>query len=793
MDIISHRQKCIKLADSSEHGWRVVQEYEAHPLAENSDDEKKIYRAQVQADRKIRQERRSRSRRYQPYSVPSTANGSKTDTAQHQSGAVGRKPGTCFRCGKPGHWRADCLVQNVQSEKNVQISRFVSNVLSVENNDTSGVLDSKANMTLNEKSQETVSNIEALRKREQTVSLPVGRLRSCLNHWEKSGASSFILDVVENGYKLPFKTLPKPVELGNNKSARDNADFVSREIQNLLLKGCIREVPTAPTVINPLTVAINRVGKKRLVLDCRHLNLELFKYKCCFENQSIAKDIFSKGDYLFTFDIKGAYHHIMIFPEHTVYLGFAWVENGVKRYFVYVVLPFGISTAGLIFTKVLRVCVSKWRNTGINIVVFLDDRLGGAGSFEASVRAANFVRQDLINFGSLLADDKCHWIPCMTATWLGFEWSTFKGTVKVSDERIERAISVLNELISLFSSGSVFMPVKKIACLVGHIISMQSVIGTNVRLHSRALYDCVSARATWDAPVKFTCSGLSEMIFWPENLKKFNCSYLRDKGECLSNAFDGEKENGDVEYTNVFVDASGSGFGGFIEGIEGSEIAGSWLSHERILSSTWRELESVYRIMSSCPEVLLSRKVIVNTDNKNVSSILKIGSKKPYLHEVSIKLHEFCVKNCIEMIPKWVPRTDNFVADHLSRCSDSDDWSISDFIFTTLENKWGLHTVDRFVCHYNAKCEVFNSRFWCPGTSGIDAFSVSWVGENNWVVPPPRLLSKCLNKIELEKSICTVVLPCWKSAPFWPKLFNGEKGDRAKMEFLTAGPYPLDL
>ena len=295
MDILSHRQKCIKLADSSEHGWRVVQEYEAHPLAENSNDKKKIYPAQVQADRKIRQERRSRSRRYQPYSVPSTADGSKTDTAQPQSGAVGRKPGTCFRCSKPGHWRADCLIQNVQSEKNVQISRFVSNVLSVENNDTSGVLDSKANMTLNEKSQETVSNIEALRKREQTVSSPVGRLRSCLNHWEKSGASSFILDVVENGYKLPFKTLPKPVELGNNKSARDNADFVSSEIQNLLLKGCIREVPTAPTVINPLTVAINRAGKKRLVLDCRHLNLELFKYKCCFKKPVCSKGYFFKG------------------------------------------------------------------------------------------------------------------------------------------------------------------------------------------------------------------------------------------------------------------------------------------------------------------------------------------------------------------------------------------------------------------------------------------------------------------------------------------------------------------
>lgn len=33
-----HRQKLIKLADSSDLGWRIVQEYEAHILADNSEE-----------------------------------------------------------------------------------------------------------------------------------------------------------------------------------------------------------------------------------------------------------------------------------------------------------------------------------------------------------------------------------------------------------------------------------------------------------------------------------------------------------------------------------------------------------------------------------------------------------------------------------------------------------------------------------------------------------------------------------------------------------------------------------
>ena len=42
IEILSHRQKIVKLADTSEQGWKVVQEYEANPLAEDSDEEKKI-------------------------------------------------------------------------------------------------------------------------------------------------------------------------------------------------------------------------------------------------------------------------------------------------------------------------------------------------------------------------------------------------------------------------------------------------------------------------------------------------------------------------------------------------------------------------------------------------------------------------------------------------------------------------------------------------------------------------------------------------------------------------------
>ena len=47
--LVKERQKLILLADKSQYGRKTVQEYLQHELAEDSDDEKKIYRAESRA------------------------------------------------------------------------------------------------------------------------------------------------------------------------------------------------------------------------------------------------------------------------------------------------------------------------------------------------------------------------------------------------------------------------------------------------------------------------------------------------------------------------------------------------------------------------------------------------------------------------------------------------------------------------------------------------------------------------------------------------------------------------
>ena len=60
---VQKRQKLIKLADKSEAGWLAVEKYERNDLVDDSDDEKRIKKAQQKAPRKKKQLGLARTKR----------------------------------------------------------------------------------------------------------------------------------------------------------------------------------------------------------------------------------------------------------------------------------------------------------------------------------------------------------------------------------------------------------------------------------------------------------------------------------------------------------------------------------------------------------------------------------------------------------------------------------------------------------------------------------------------------------------------------------------------------------
>ena len=116
---------------------------------------------------------------------------------------------------------------------------------------------------------------------------------------------------------------------------------------------------------------------------------------------------------MFSFDLKSGYHHIDIYPEYCKYLSFAWEFGSGSRYFSFQVLPFGLNSAPLIFTKCLRPLVKYWRNKGFFIVVHLDDGWCIAPSLSTPlvILYHKTVKSDLLKAELVPNHEKSVWTP----------------------------------------------------------------------------------------------------------------------------------------------------------------------------------------------------------------------------------------------------------------------------------------------------------------------------------------------------------------------------------------------
>ena len=301
--------------------------------------------------------------------------------------------------------------------------------------------------SLRQSESKSESNQESNNK--QTTLCVRGRLKKHLPFWKTIGASKFILDIIESGYKIPFFGTPTPFKGKNNASSRLHASFVNDAVNDLLSQNCIQQIKHCPQIINPLSVSIQSSGKKRLILDLRHVNQFVYKQKFKCEDIKTILQLIDKDFYLFKFDLKSAYHHIEIHEEHRQYLSFAWdFGDSVLRYFHFCVLPFGLSSAPFIFTKLMKPLTKCWRTQGIPIAVYLDDGLGAGKSSIVAKRHALIVHSDLLKAGFIVnAEPKSVWDPSQTITWLGYTINTKDNIIQATDKRIKKLQNALGDIL----------------------------------------------------------------------------------------------------------------------------------------------------------------------------------------------------------------------------------------------------------------------------------------------------------------------------------------------------------
>ena len=139
----------------------------------------------------------------------------------------------------------------------------------------------------------------------------------------------------------------------------------------------------------------------------------------------------------------------------------------------------------------------------------------------------------------------------------------------------------------------------------------------------------------------------------------------------------------------------------------------------------------------------------------------------------------------------------NEAADALSRLTpEVNEWSLSpeavaacfDWVPSMLPNRHVQPEkvmVDWFASSRHHICERYASRLPDPNATYVDAMHTRWSKEVGIWVPPFNLISKVIAKIVDDRAHGLLVVPFWRSRPWFGAVFQLMKG----FEILPPGAY----
>ena len=205
---------------------------------------------------------------------------------------------------------------------------------------------------------------------------------------------------------------------------------------------------------------------------------------------------FNPDDYMFSVDLEAAYHHVDMHESTWTYLGFRWQG----KTYVFTVLPFGLSPACYVFSKLTHELVGRWRARGIRLIHYLDDFLFAVakgvdgssvdGNNAVFKRVQSQVLQDIRSAGFSVSVPKLKLDLVQALEFLGWHVDLAKNSLTASNDRAQDFLQTLQRLLS----GSRKVHVRLLARITGQLQSTALALGPAARIYSRALYDLINTK-----------------------------------------------------------------------------------------------------------------------------------------------------------------------------------------------------------------------------------------------------------------------------------------------------------
>ena len=676
---------------------------------------------------------------------------------------------------------------------------------------------------------------------------PRHRLRDRRAYWgatmhQMGLVCALTLSVIAGGFRMdwdPELGPAPPAFLRNHPSAYAEATFVADAIAAGVAARTMRVCARTDLIcILPLGVAINSALKRRLIWDGRHVNRNLRKRPFRMETlQREGRALFERSSFGGTLNISSAYHHVEMAPEAHPYLGFEWDGN----FYCFEVLPFGISSAPWIFTTVMGHSIRFLRYGGSDLIAYLDDVIFASGSAREALTTAQNIIHALREFGWLIHPTKC--VGTVTAESafiaLGTLVDLATQTYAVPPATLSRILHGATALLT----GPPSVGVRAVARFKGLVASTWLATGPATRVRTRAMDSVIASRAgalsrrerrsSWNAAVLLTDICLAELRWWRDNLLRINGRPIRDTP--LGSPFDSTLES-DASDTGVgavaFADGPSWAASTLVAALlalapaglsrrmvrrrarRGIEFMAALPQHLLSASSTLRELYGVDLAISAMAHLLRGgcHKVVMDnlgcvfimggvvptftTGGRAWGEFVSGGSPNPDLQCLAVHMLDLQIEHEFSLTFVWVPRELNVRADFLSHVSAMrhHHYRLAEEWFAYLDGLWGPHTIDRFATADNRQplCPPnagrFCSQFFHPDAEWVDALSLPWGGENNWVFPPTHMVGSAIAHLRACAASATLICPAAPWAPWWPSLRHGPGWARDVTRVVRLGP-----
>ena len=267
-----------------------------------------------------------------------------------------------------------------------------------------------------------------------SLSPPVGgRLRSFRRDWQTNKCSSNVLNIITNGYVLPFLSKPNLVRLPlilSEYKARQKDQALATYIQSLLSKNAIERVENVKSLgfYSRLFLVPKPHQRWRPVIDLSRLNTFLHIEKFKMETPESIRTSLIPGEWVSSIDLSDAYLHIPIHPNSRKYLRFCYRS----QVFQFTSLPFGLATAPQVFTMIAKEVKLMALSRGLRLHQYLDDWLIRSQSQEEARVNTQAVVDLTQSLGWIINLEKSELKPTQVFSFVGYEYHLDSALVVVA-------------------------------------------------------------------------------------------------------------------------------------------------------------------------------------------------------------------------------------------------------------------------------------------------------------------------------------------------------------------------